>query len=156
MAATSAASHSQHLLRRMNLPPQGRYPPLALRFLTSASDAIRFRICAVEESTDPLTQGSTALLTSQAGLLLGNALCGHQRGASCIAVGKSPSHNSYWIRVRPQCPEFQRRQLDRESQPLHFAVSSAYRSCDLEFGDEPKARLGRKTKSAGFGLRTRS
>jgi hypothetical protein len=32
----------------------------------------------------------------------------------------------------------------------------ACRSCDLEFGNGPKARLGRKTKSAGFGLRTRS
>jgi len=36
------------------------------------------------------------------------------------------------------------------------SFKSPYRSCYLEFGDEPKARLGRETKLAGFGLRTRS
>ena len=51
-----------------------------------------------------------------------NAVCGHQRGASCITVGKSPSHNPYWFRVMPQRLEFQRKQLDRESQAFHFGV----------------------------------
>ena len=39
------------LLRRMNLPPQGRPRPLAPPFLTCPSDAIPFRTCAVAEST---------------------------------------------------------------------------------------------------------
>jgi hypothetical protein len=42
--------------------------------LTSASDAILFRTYTVAESTGSLTQGRAALLTAQAGLVLGNKL----------------------------------------------------------------------------------
>jgi len=46
-----ASLRLQGLLRRMNLPPQGRPRPLASSFLTCASGAIPFRTCAVAEST---------------------------------------------------------------------------------------------------------